>query len=110
MILDVDALPEAITCVDRVGPLSSLPVTKCVNSDRHWPPDRLKIIFRQSEPGQETPFAELDSLYHLILSSVADTDKLQDFLMFLASYPSCNSTRGRYKRQQSLYPLHSHTC
>jgi hypothetical protein len=30
-----------------------------LNSHRHWPPDRLKIFFGQSEPGQETPFAEL---------------------------------------------------
>jgi hypothetical protein len=62
-------------------------VAKYVNSHRHWPPDRLKIIFGQSEPGQETPFAELDSLYHLILSSIADTQKLQDFLMFLVLRP-----------------------
>jgi len=62
-------------------------VAKYVNSRRHWPPDRLKIIFGQSEPGQETPFAELDSLYHLILSSVADTEKLRDFLMFLVLRP-----------------------
>jgi hypothetical protein len=62
-------------------------VAKYVNSHCHWPPDRLKIIFGQSEPGQETPFAELDSLYHLILSSIADTEKLQDFLMFLVLRP-----------------------
>jgi len=105
MILGVDPLPEAITCVDRVGPLSSPPVTKYVNSDRHWPPDRLKITFGQSEPGQETPFAELDSLYHLILSFVADTEKLQDFLMFLASYPSSNSTRANDKKVYIPYTL-----
>ena len=62
-------------------------VAKYVNSHRHWPPDRLKIIFGQSAPGQETPFTELDSLYRLILSSVADTEKLQDFLMFLVLQP-----------------------
>jgi len=62
-------------------------LTKYVNSHRHWPPDRLKIILGQSAPGQETPFAELDSLYHLILSSVADTEKLQDVLMFLVLRP-----------------------
>ena len=62
-------------------------VAKYVASNRHWPPDRLKIIFGQSEPGQETPFAELDSLYHLILSSIADTEKLQDFLAFLVLRP-----------------------
>jgi len=58
-------------------------VAKYINSHRHWPPDRLKIIFGQSNPSQETPFAELDGLYHLILSSVADTEKLQDLLMLL---------------------------
>jgi len=62
-------------------------VAKYVNSRRHWPPDRLKIILGQSEPGQETPFAELDSLYRLIFSSVADTEKLQEILMFLVLRP-----------------------
>jgi hypothetical protein len=62
-------------------------VAKYVNSHRHWPPDRLKIIFGQSNPGQETPFAELDSLYHLILSSVADIEKVMDVLAFLILQP-----------------------
>ena len=60
---------------------------KYVNSHRHWPPDWLKIIFGQSEPGQETPFTKLDSLYHLILLSIIDIDKLQDILMFLVLQP-----------------------
>ena len=62
-------------------------VAKYVKSHRHWPPDRLKIIFGQSGPGQETPFAELDSLYHLILSSVADIEKVKDVLMILVLRP-----------------------
>jgi hypothetical protein len=62
-------------------------VAKYVNSHRHWPPDRLNIILGQSAPDQETPFAELDSLYHLILSFVADIEKLQDVLMFLVLRP-----------------------
>jgi hypothetical protein len=62
-------------------------VAKYVNSNRHWPPDRLKIIFGQSEPGQETPFAELDGLYHFILSSVADIEKVMDVLTFLTLQP-----------------------
>ena len=33
------------------------------------------------------PFAELDSLYHLILSSVTDIEKMQDVLMFLVVQP-----------------------
>jgi hypothetical protein len=62
-------------------------VAKYVNSHRHWPPDRLKIILGQSTPGQETPFAELDGLYHLILSSVADIEKVMDVLAFLILQP-----------------------
>jgi len=62
-------------------------VAKYVNSHRHWPPDRLQIICGKSEPGQETPFAELDSLYHLILSSAADIEKVKDVLMILISRP-----------------------
>jgi hypothetical protein len=66
-------------------------VAKYVNSHRHWPPDRLNIIFAKSKPGQETPFAELDSLYHLILSSVANAEKLQYVLMFLVLRPFWHS-------------------
>jgi hypothetical protein len=62
-------------------------VAKYVNSHRHWPPDRLKVIFGQSEPGRETPFAELDSLYHLMLSSIADIEKVKDVLMILILRP-----------------------
>jgi len=63
-------------------------VAKYLKSHRHWPPDRLKIIFGISKPdGQETPFAELDSLYHLILSSVADIEKVKDVLTFLILRP-----------------------
>ena len=62
-------------------------VAKYVNSHRHWPPDRLEIIFKHSDASQETPFAELDSLYRLILLSVADTETLQDVLMVLVLRP-----------------------
>ena len=62
-------------------------VAKYLNSHSHWPPDRLEVIFGQSNPRHETPFAELDSLYRLILSSIADTAKLQDLLMFLVLRP-----------------------
>ena len=76
-------------------------VAKYVNSNRHWPPDRLKIIFGQSELDQETPFAELDSLYRLILSSVADTEKLQDLLMFLVLRPFSQLLGGCQAWQQT---------
>jgi hypothetical protein len=65
-------------------------VAKYVNSHRHWPPDRLEIILGQSNPGQETPFAELDGLYHLILSSVADIEKVTNVLAFLIIQPFQN--------------------
>jgi len=76
-------------------------VAKYVNSNRHWPPDRLNIIFGKSNPGQETPFAELDSLYHLILSSVADAEKLQDVLMLLVLQPFWRSI-GMWKQTATL--------
>jgi len=62
-------------------------VAKYVNSHRHWPPDRLNIIFGQSAPAHETPFAELDGLYHFILSAAADIEKVKDVLMILALQP-----------------------
>ena len=62
-------------------------VAKYVISRRHWPPDRLNIIFGRSKPGQETPFTALDSLYHLILSSVGDAEKLRDVLTLLVLRP-----------------------
>ena len=65
-------------------------VAKYVNSHRHWPPDRLNIILGQSNSGQETPFAEMDRLYHLILSSVADIEKVKDVFAFLILQPFQN--------------------
>ena len=62
-------------------------VVKYISSHRHWPPDRLKIFFGQSNPRRETPFAELDRLYRLILSPVAEITKFQDVLMFLVLRP-----------------------
>jgi hypothetical protein len=74
-------------------------VAKYVNSHRHWPPDRLNIVFGKSKPGQETPFAELDGLYHLILSSVADTEKLQDVLMLLVLRPFWRGSMCQWLKQ-----------
>jgi len=65
-------------------------VAKYVNSHRHWPPDRLKIILGQSNLGQETPFAELDGLYCFILSSAADIEKVKDILLVLVLHPFQN--------------------
>ena len=68
-------------------------VAKYVNSHRHWPPDRLKIFFGQSKPCEDsdTPFAELDGLYHFILSSVTNIEKVKNVLMILVLHPFSGS-------------------
>ncbi|PPR05796.1 hypothetical protein CVT26_010146 [Gymnopilus dilepis] len=64
-------------------------VMKFVESPRHWPSDRLDIIFGLMSPGRNTPFAELDSLYAHIFNSVgAHIDRAMEvftFLLFKAS-------------------------
>ena len=50
-------------------------VIKFIDSHRHWPPDRLDIIFGISPRGKTTPFAEMDSLYLHILMSASDNIK-----------------------------------
>ena len=46
------------------------------------------MIFGKSNPGQQTPFAELlDGLYHLILSSIANIEKVMGVLMILVFQP-----------------------
>ena len=47
-------------------------VIKFIDSHRHWPPDRLGIIFGISPRGKTTPFAEMDSLYLHNLTSASD--------------------------------------
>ena len=47
-------------------------IIKFMDSHRHWPPDRLDIIFGISPRGKTTPFAEIDFLYSLILTSASD--------------------------------------
>jgi hypothetical protein len=47
-------------------------VIKFIDSHRHWPLDRLDIIFGISPRGKTTPFAEMDSLYVHILMSASD--------------------------------------
>ncbi|KAF8171100.1 hypothetical protein BJ912DRAFT_911739, partial [Pholiota molesta] len=51
-------------------------VIRFVNSPRHNPPMRLDIILGLLAPGNETPFALLDALYLLILSSADDIQKV----------------------------------
>jgi NACHT domain len=60
-------------------------VIKFIDSHRHWPPDRLDIIFGVSPRGKTTPFAEMDSLYSHILTSASDNiDRaLENFAVLL---------------------------
>ena len=51
-------------------------VIEFIDSHRHWPPDRLNIIFGISPRGKTTPFAEMDSLYLHILMSASDNIKM----------------------------------
>ena len=47
-------------------------IIKFIDSQHHWPPDRLDIVFGISPRGKTTPFAEIDSLYSHILTSASD--------------------------------------
>ncbi|KDR73241.1 hypothetical protein GALMADRAFT_142372 [Galerina marginata CBS 339.88] len=58
-------------------------VMKYVESRRHRPPDRLEIILGLSEPGDDTPFAELDALYNHILSSVTSVETVVNLFIVL---------------------------
>ncbi|KAF4611152.1 hypothetical protein D9613_006644 [Agrocybe pediades] len=58
-------------------------VMKFVEEPGYWPDDRLDIVFGLSPPGSNTPFAELDTFYTHILSSVKDFDKVRTVFYFL---------------------------
>ncbi|KAF9473056.1 hypothetical protein BDN70DRAFT_413887 [Pholiota conissans] len=58
-------------------------VIKYIDSPRHNPARRLKIVLGLSSPGKDTPFAQLDTLYDLILSSVNDISKVLDILALI---------------------------
>ncbi|KAF8194567.1 hypothetical protein BJ912DRAFT_176403, partial [Pholiota molesta] len=60
-------------------------VSKFIDSIRHHPAERLDIILGLSARGHasETPFASLDTLYHYVLSSVAEPAKVRQILTML---------------------------
>jgi hypothetical protein len=59
-------------------------VIKFIDSHRHWPPDRLDIIFGLLPRGKTTPFAEIDALYSYILSAASDNiEKILDIFTVL---------------------------
>ena len=58
-------------------------VMKYVESPRHFPTDRLELMFWIMGPGIHTPFAELDALYTHIFSSVKDINKVLEVFSVL---------------------------
>ncbi|KAF8961172.1 hypothetical protein BDZ97DRAFT_1227999 [Flammula alnicola] len=62
-------------------------VMKYLESRRHLPTERLQIVFGLTKPGSDTPFAELDALYHHIFSSVGDIDKIIELFCVLLLAP-----------------------
>jgi hypothetical protein len=55
-------------------------VMKYIASSRRNPTKQLKIIRGLADPGKDTPFAQLDSLYNLILLSVEDITRVLEIL------------------------------
>ena len=71
-------------------------VVKFIDSHRHWPPDRLDMIFGILPCGRTTPFAELDALYSHIFSAALDnTEKILDILTVLLFYRSSSRSGHR---------------
>ncbi|KAF8798343.1 hypothetical protein BYT27DRAFT_6902617 [Phlegmacium glaucopus] len=70
-------------------------VMKYIESPRHWPTDRLEIIFGIMSRGKDTPFAALDELYTYIFSSVGDINKVLEvfkvLLLMKASIRKCSA-------------------
>ncbi|KAF8802012.1 hypothetical protein BYT27DRAFT_7197473 [Phlegmacium glaucopus] len=58
-------------------------VMKYLDSPHHRPTDGLDIIFGLSNPGVDTPFAELDALYIHIFSRVKDINRALEILSLL---------------------------
>ena len=61
-------------------------VMKYLVSPYHWPTDRLDIIFGLSNPGINTPFAELDALY-IHISTVKNIKSAFEIVGFLLLRP-----------------------
>jgi len=65
-------------------------VMKYVESPRHWPTDRLEIIFGIISRGKDTPFADLDALYTHLFSSVEDVNKVLEVFSILLLVKTAN--------------------
>ena len=74
-------------------------VMKYLNSPHSWPTDGLDIIFGLSNPGIDTPFAELDALYIHIFLRVKNIKRAFEILGFLLLRPD------NHKRTETGYQL-----
>ncbi|KAF8153383.1 hypothetical protein B0H34DRAFT_723341 [Crassisporium funariophilum] len=73
-------------------------IIKYVASPRHRPTDRLKIILGiKPPPKNDTPFAELDALYHFIFSCVENLETALDILSVILF-----TVKGKVKRTPRL--------
>jgi len=56
---------------------------KFVESSRHHPVKRLKVLLGASEPGSDSPFTALDALYHQLFLTIENLDGALDLLTLL---------------------------
>lgn len=94
-------------------------VMKFLYSPRHWPPDRLAIIFGIIPRGKSTPFAEMDALYlHILASADENLPNALEIISFLLLFrherlhptPSFVASFLSYRRREltlTLSDLHS---
>ncbi|KAF9552951.1 hypothetical protein CPC08DRAFT_714157 [Agrocybe pediades] len=61
-------------------------VVRYLESPRHRPDQRLRVIFGLQPPFKDLPFAELDALYWLIISKAEDLPTVLDILAFPTLY------------------------
>jgi len=81
-------------------------VVKYVGSTRHRPDERLAIVrnLRPRKGDSDMPFAELDTLYTHILSSVEDTSLVLEILSFAIHYSK--RSREDYISSETLEEIH----
>ena len=93
-------------------------VIKFIDDPRHYPPNRLRIILGIGSPSNQSPFAELDSLYQEILKSTRDpkgTLRIIGLLLFMrnertsSNMPLIQHLLGleRGNLESLLYDIHS---
>jgi hypothetical protein len=56
---------------------------KFVESSRHHPIERLKVLLGASEPGNDSPFTALDAFYHQLFLTIENLDGALDLLALL---------------------------